>query len=347
MKKFAFLFALGFAAVAQSQTAVVNYRVTDLTMYGIGERHAIFYGATPNTTGTVRLGTAALPLTRGGASAVQGVLSFPDALQVAGKPTLALPAPRLTAMVVFKTSQGLRLITRVPLGSVYYYTGGRWNTLSRTAAGQENMAVTPTPRNSLFGAGQLTQTEATALGRYLTSRNAEVIVANVGNAPSAAALRPAPQGYRSTTLYVQLGLRDASNVEEAAAALFSGVDIISSGSQSAYSDAAMRTQLVTNPEDYEVLWRTVAGNQVPLPDAPAVDFTQNKLVAVFMGQKMSGGYGLRFVSAVQRRGDLRILLEPQEPKAGTVQTQALTSPYLLLAVDPSVTAVEVKMVEKK
>lgn len=343
MKRLLLLSVLGVTAAAQSVTAPASYRVSDITLYGLDERHAVFYG----NAGTVKL--AGNPVVLGKVSSPSGKrgLQIPDALRVMGAGSLALPSQNLTALTVFRNARGLRLITRVPLTSVYYFDGKRWNTMSRAIAGLENVKVTPVPRNSIFGAGLLTNPEAIALGNYLTATKQEVVVGTGLSAPNPAAFTPAPQSYRSTALFVQIGIRDATEAASAAAQVSMSVQVLANGAQSLYEATTVETRLSSSVTEFDAVWQLAAGAQIPAPAAPSVDFTKQKVVTVFMGQRPTGGYGLRLISSAPRRGGLRLLLEVSQPGAGLVQSQVITSPYLMVTVDAGVKEVEVEVINPK
>lgn len=343
MKRLLLLSVLGVTAAAQSVTAPVSYRVSDIALYGIDERHAVFYG----DSGTIKLGGNTLNLTKASTQSGAKGLQLPSTLRVMGAGSLALPSQNLTALTVFRNSGGLRLITRVPMTSVYYFDGKRWNTMSRTIAGQENVKVTPVPRNSIFGAGLLTNPEAIALGNYLTANKREVVVGTGLSAPNPSPFTPAPQSYRSTALFVQIGVRDATDAAAAAAQVASSVQVLQSGAQSLYEATTLDTRLSSSATEFGAVWQLAAGTQVPAPTAPSVDFAKQKVVTVFMGQKPTGGYGLRLVSSSPRRDGLRLLLEASAPSAGLVQSQVITSPYLMLTVDAGVKSVEVEVINPK
>ena len=343
MKKLLLLSLLGVTAAAQSVTVPASYRVSDITLYGLEERHAVFYGS----PGTVKLAGNPVVLVKASPLSGNRGLQIPAALSVMGAGSLALPAQNLTVLTVFRNAGGLRLITRVPMTSVYYFDGQRWNTMSRSIAGLENVKVTPVPRNSIFGAGLLTNPEAIALGNYLTATKQEVVVGTGLSAPNPAAFAPAPQSYRSTALFVQIGIRDATDAAAAAAQVSSSVQVLTSGAQSLYEATTVETRVSSSTPEFGAVWQLVAGMQIPAPAAPNVDFTKQKVVTVFMGQKPTGGYGLRLISSVPRRGGVRLLLEASQPGAGLVQSQVITSPYLMLTVDASVKEVEVEVIDPK
>ncbi|MFZ0727831.1 MAG: protease complex subunit PrcB family protein [Desulfobacterales bacterium] len=68
------------------------------------------------------------------------------------------------------------------------------------------------------------------------------------------------------------------------------------------------------------------------PKAPAVDFAADNVVLIRMGQQPTGGYGIELAEPQARleNGAAMIRLRWIEPVPGTVSTQALTSPCLIV-----------------
>lgn len=66
---------------------------------------------------------------------------------------------------------------------------------------------------------------------------------------------------------------------------------------------------------------------------PAVDFAKEAVVAAFMGRKSTGGFSVELVGAERLAdGTVVVRLRNLAPKPGMMVTQALTSPFVVLAV---------------
>jgi hypothetical protein len=80
------------------------------------------------------------------------------------------------------------------------------------------------------------------------------------------------------------------------------------------------------------LWNRAYGAQLSPPRLPELDFRRESVIAVFLGQRPSGGYGVSVRDLRLEGGDVILLLEERQPGPGDITTQALTSPWLMLRV---------------
>lgn len=83
-------------------------------------------------------------------------------------------------------------------------------------------------------------------------------------------------------------------------------------------------QLVTDAKGWEALWRVLR------KDAPALDFKTHAAVAVFVGERPTGGWTVNFRKPRIKDGDTLIVYSIDAPKG--FSTQAFTSSYVVRAV---------------
>ena len=86
------------------------------------------------------------------------------------------------------------------------------------------------------------------------------------------------------------------------------------------------------PEEWSALWKKHAGDAA----LPKVDFGSRTVVAVFMGTKSSGGYGVEITGTRQEKGVTVVEYRERRPKAGQVAAMVITTPAHI-AVIPKVT----------
>jgi hypothetical protein len=101
---------------------------------------------------------------------------------------------------------------------------------------------------------------------------------------------------------------------------------IDKGDQSNMDDA--KQVAVKTEAAFKQLWQ----QHSPDRPRPAVDFTKEMVVGVFLGSRPTAGYSLEIVSAIEMTGTLVVRYREASPPRGTMTAQVLTSPYHLVAV---------------
>jgi hypothetical protein len=137
-----------------------------------------------------------------------------------------------------------------------------------------------------------------------------------------AALLAQPPGARSTTLIDMM--LEAPNTRT-----------IEKGDQSNVDDA--KQVLVRTEAEWAKLWQQHNADR----PRPAVDFSKEMVVGVFMGSRPNAGFSTSVISATAANGVLIVCYKETMPGAGTVSAQILTFPYHLVAI-PKATVTDVK-----
>ena len=322
-----------------------SLEVHDVTLYGLQERHVFFYGKSggdgPPMRDEIKIGETNIKISSAPAA---GKLAIPGAWSVtvngaadtAGKPTLEVQ-PRLIREVMTLSSlpftNDLGLATRAGLDRVTYFDGKTWFDLGGPVNSDRKLRVKPTNRDGLRGLGRLTDAEADAMAGYLSSKGAlGVAVLEPASTPDQdLRLEPLPRDYKRTTLYVQVGLQTDLLGGFAEAAPLE-VKALASGGNSAHGSENALVRLDSSQANLEQTWKLVGGNQIPQPAPPSVDFSRSKVVTVFLGSRPTGGYGIAIGDAKLEGKTLIVGVNIREPGAGTITTQAFTSPYASITV---------------
>ena len=106
----------------------------------------------------------------------------------------------------------------------------------------------------------------------------------------------------------------------------SPVRTIGKGPMSAIDKARQVT--VRSAAEWGALWKA-NGASAPLP---AVDFSREMVVGVFLGSRPTAGYGVEIVRAVGNSGALVVEYVETTPSRDTITAQILTAPYHLAAI---------------
>jgi len=101
-----------------------------------------------------------------------------------------------------------------------------------------------------------------------------------------------------------------------------------------HSNAVDRSfQVLFDQPAFNKLHRNVHSGRLPPPASPQVDFDRFVVVAAFMGQRSTLGYRIGFGDAVAFEGGTASLpVTERGPPPGTVQGQAITTPYAIAAL---------------
>jgi len=98
------------------------------------------------------------------------------------------------------------------------------------------------------------------------------------------------------------------------------------GSQS-FIDVARQVTAHTT-EEWTTIWKQHAPNRA----MPAVDFTREMVVGVFVGSRSTAGYSVEIVGVEERQGSVVVRYRETAPGRSAVTAQVVTSPYHLVAV---------------
>ncbi len=86
--------------------------------------------------------------------------------------------------------------------------------------------------------------------------------------------------------------------------------------------------IVTDEATYRRTWERLIGNGEP----PAIDFTTESAVFLFGGARPTGGYSIDVRGVSVENGTLIVDGGVQSPPAGSMTTQSITYPTMVIAV---------------
>jgi hypothetical protein len=89
-----------------------------------------------------------------------------------------------------------------------------------------------------------------------------------------------------------------------------------------------RQAVARTAAEWTALWRQHAPDRA----APAVDFTKEMVVGVFLGSRNTAGYGVDIVGTEIRQGAVVVRYRQRAPAADAITAQIITMPYHLVAI---------------
>src|SRR5699024_2807765 len=79
--------------------------------------------------------------------------------------------------------------------------------------------------------------------------------------------------------------------------------------------------------------KTVYNRIMGQKDIPNINWNQQQVVLLTLGQKYTGGYGIDISEVIKTNKEIKVLYKIKNPKAGDIVTQALTAPYVMTSID--------------
>ena len=85
---------------------------------------------------------------------------------------------------------------------------------------------------------------------------------------------------------------------------------------------------VRTAAEWSALWK----DHAPTAKMPAVDFSKDMVVGIFLGSKPSAGHDVEIVGVRTEEKDLIVEYVQKQPGRGTLAAQILTEPFHLVSV---------------
>ena len=111
---------------------------------------------------------------------------------------------------------------------------------------------------------------------------------------------------------------------------------IARGSNSGFQTASQ--MVINNPEEWADVWQQQVSDIIPPPPVPKVDFTDTQVVAVFMGEKRTGGYSVEILTVETKsfleddQTSLVITFAYRQPQPGDIVQEVITHPYHIITI---------------
>jgi hypothetical protein len=326
------------ACIPQPTQATYSLSEIDLLFPDGSERWSYFYGDAQ----AVRLETRTVALS---ANSQSGIWVVRDALWADGQPNWrevgAAVRPPAGKLVRGFPLGRLVLSLERDIRHAWLYDGQWFRLSASAAAGKQTSLDTQNLERDNPDLDGLTSTEEEVILREVLARrgNRPVVIYELERNPfNAYRLEPSPLRYNRAAIAVQYGIETEvilvnpdPNIE---------TKTLSQGAQASYNAEPARAYLVGSQTELRALWNLVAGNIIPTPNPPEVNFSRSTVVAFFWGIKNSGGYSVRYMRTEVQGSTARIVLQLSSPGPGAITTQALTSPFVVLELTGKVSRVQ-------
>lgn len=323
-----------FTALILGTLALVGCRTTtapslhEVQLFGAQDLRLTYAYGAPTT---LMIGGREVSLAEGRSEDPLGVLT---AALVDGEPYLredleGIEAPAQVKRIPLTTD--LLVSVAGPVDEVVYYDGDSWLTLVEQPPVGLSARVIPVPRiGRMRGIGQLTREEADAIASGLEARDRPFALYVL---PEDSLVRRAVDGLEEhllTGLYVDEELVVDPEAFEPAPRTVQW-EVLAAGA-GAVGIAETSYFLTLDRVDLIGLWTRGHSSESFAPPVPEVDFDREAVVAIFLGERPTSGYGIQIERVDIEGNDLFIDFLEITPGEENVETTAVTSPWLMIRV---------------
>lgn len=100
-------------------------------------------------------------------------------------------------------------------------------------------------------------------------------------------------------------------------------------SESAYQGKETKSyEVIKDKAALEKLYEAINDTQVP-----KIDFSKERVVALFMGQRNTGGHAIKVKNVTEKGGKIYVDVEETSPGSGDIVTMALTNPFTIVKIN--------------
>ncbi|WP_161881724.1 protease complex subunit PrcB family protein [Deinococcus alpinitundrae] len=331
-----------------------NLKVHEVLFYGSSQdRLAWVYGSLTGGKGSLSLAGQTLELR----PQISDPLATAGSLSVGGRAVYkSKTSSALPRSSVVQQGTTYTVSANQNIAATYLVTGGAWYQLSGALAAGSEVQAAAQPVGGLSGVGQLTASEARVLSSALGGQGTLTVTVlpqdELPDAPLAA--QPASDETLRTGLYLQpLSVITSTTTTTITN---TGGPVTGSGSSTPTSSGTLKfrevasgsnalvstpqIKLASSQDNLSVLWNAAYGRQVPVPPTPLI--VGQSAVGIFLGNRPTGGYGVTVQSVSASGSALDIVVNVRAPGPGSINTQSITSPWTIVAVQGQFASVTVR-----
>jgi len=91
-----------------------------------------------------------------------------------------------------------------------------------------------------------------------------------------------------------------------------------------------RDYIIQTQQEWDELWQKTYGSS---SEAPYINFSSNIVIAVYMGERATGGYRIEITNIGENEEHIRVYIRETRPSPFDFVTMALTQPYHIVKLN--------------
>ncbi|MBN4085136.1 protease complex subunit PrcB family protein [Flavobacteriaceae bacterium AH-315-B10] len=90
--------------------------------------------------------------------------------------------------------------------------------------------------------------------------------------------------------------------------------------------------IINNEKDLDLVYSSINKSRTPELEMPTIDFDKETVIALFLGEKNSGGYSIAVEQIINVNDKVNVVYRITSPKAGEMVTSVMTQPYCIIKI---------------
>jgi hypothetical protein len=90
--------------------------------------------------------------------------------------------------------------------------------------------------------------------------------------------------------------------------------------------------LISDNETWNSLWNDLHATRSSVPPLPIVNFSAEMVIAVFQGERPTGGYVTTITRIIQTTTSFEVFVDEEHPGPGSIVTMAFTQPHHIVRI---------------
>lgn len=119
--------------------------------------------------------------------------------------------------------------------------------------------------------------------------------------------------------------------------------ILAQDTYGGYTDS--RFMVIEDNESLTEVFNLLNKTRSPALTIPAINFKKERVIALFLGEKTSGGYSIAVQQIISNNGKINIAYKVTSPKLGDMVTSVMTQPFSIIKIPKTKNVIVFKSLE--
>ena len=137
----------------------------------------------------------------------------------------------------------------------------------------------------------------------------------------------------ATYIFILSSCSSSSNINKKPKPLHQNTIAFETLAQDFYGGMVDSKSIVINDEtSLNNIYNLISKDRTPKLEIPEINFNKETVIALFLGEKNSGGYSINVEQIMNVKDKVNVVYKITSPKAGEMVTSVMTQPYCIVKI---------------